>query len=329
MNFLTKNIKIISICLFVLVALTAFFLFNNKDTQKNIFTFDTFISINLNGKNSSATADKIESVLLEMEKEYSKYRTDSVVSQFNSSPEGEKTKISDEMANLILRCSNISSKTGDAFDITTSALSDLWQVKTATAPPSSTDIELAIKKTGYKKISLDENALLKTDAEIDFGGVLKGYAADKIRNIAQENGIKSGIVNLGGNVCLIGSKNGKPWTVGIVNPFEIDKVYLTVEVENTNVITSGAYQRYFESGGKIYHHILSPETGYPAESDLASVTVISPDGTLADALSTAIFVQGSKKGLETAKQFGIEVIMIKKDGSIIATDSINYTMRDN
>lgn len=328
MNFLTKNIKFISIFLFAFVALSAFLLFNNKNAQKNFFAFDTFVTINLNGKNSSAVAEEMETALLELEKQYSKYKTDSVVSQFNNSAEGEKIKISDEMKTLILRCDEISQKTDGAFDITTSALSDVWQVKTADRPPTPKEIESALEKTGYKKISLDKNILLKTDAQIDFGGVLKGFAADTIRDIADKKGIKSGIVNLGGNVCLIGSKKGTPWTVGIVNPFEADNVYLTIEAENTNVITSGAYQRYFEFDGEIYHHIISPQTGYPSDSDLASVTVISPDGTLADALSTAIFVQGSEKGLKTAKSFGVEVIMIKKDGSIVATDNVKYSLQN-
>ncbi|MFA7636651.1 MAG: FAD:protein FMN transferase, partial [Monoglobales bacterium] len=214
------------------------------------------------------------------------------------------------------------------FDITTSKLSDLWQIKSATNPPTEQDIVSALAHTGYNKISLDKNTLTKTDAEIDFGGVLKGFAADKVRNIATKAGIKSGIVNLGGNVCLIGSKNGEPWTVGIVNPFSPSDIYLTVEAENTNVITSGAYQRYFEFGGRIYHHILSPQSGYPAETDVASATVISADGTLADALSTAIFVQGSETGLKTARNLGVDAIIIKKDGSVAATENVKYKLND-
>lgn len=329
MSFVTKHIKLISVCLFVIVALSAFILTRNTNTTKSLFAFDTFVTISLNTSNSSDVSEKMETLLAGLELEYSKFKPDSVITKFNASARDERTEISSEMAKLITRCNEISNKTDGAFDITTSALSDLWQVKSATEPPADSDIEKALEKTGFEKILLDKKTLLKTDAEIDFGGVLKGFAADKIRELANEFGIKSGIVNLGGNVCLIGSKNGNPWTVGIVNPFETDKVYLTVEAENTNVITSGAYQRYFESGGKTYHHIISPETGYPADSDLASVTVISPDGTLADALSTAIFVQGSEKGLDTAKVFGAEVIMIKKDGSVIATDDVKYKMRDN
>ena len=184
---------------------------------------------------------------------------------------------------------------------------------------------LLLKKRDMKKLMLDGNTLTKTDVSMDFGGVLKGFAADKVRKIANNYGIKSGIVNLGGNVCLIGSKKGKPWTVGIVNPFSPGEVYLTVDAEDTNIITSGAYQRYFEYEGEIYHHIISPKTGHPAESDVASATVISKDGTLADALSTAIFVLGSEKGVEIANEYGVDIIIIKKDGSVIAT--VNYKLQ--
>ncbi|MBR2489177.1 MAG: FAD:protein FMN transferase, partial [Clostridia bacterium] len=183
MNFLTKNIKIISVCLFIIIALSAFLFLNKADTQKTLFAFDTFVSISFDGK-KTAVADEIEAALLEMENQHSKFRSDSVVSKFNNLAEGEKTEIPPEMASLILRCDDISQKTDGAFDITTSTLSDLWQVKTATEPPSDANIKLALLKTGYEKISLDENTLLKTDAQIDFGGVLKGFAADKIREIA-------------------------------------------------------------------------------------------------------------------------------------------------
>lgn len=326
MNFITKNIRIISILVFAaIVALLLFLSQYTRETKCTFFCFDTLVDISLFGKNASAAADEIESVLLDMEKTYSKYRSDSVVSEFNVLATGESLVIPDEMADLIRFTLSVSKKTHGAFDITTSKLSDLWQIKTATAPPLEKYIKNILPDTGYEKIILTGNTLTKTDAEIDFGGVLKGLAADKVRAIAKKHNIISGIVNLGGNVCLIGAKRDRnPWSVGVTNPFSPEEIYLTIGTENTNVITSGAYQRYFEYGGKTYHHIISPQTGYPAETDVASVTVVSQDGVLADALSTAIFVQGSKKGLETANEFGVGVVIITKDGSIIDNDNVNY-----
>lgn len=327
MNFITKNIRAISIALFVtVVGLMLIFSQASKPTKKTVFAFDTLIDISLSGKNANKALEEIESALLSLEKEYSKY-TNSPINEFNSLPEGSTLEISTEMATLISDCNTVSEFTDGFFDITTSALSDLWDVKNAANPPSDDDILKALEKTGWDKILLTGNTLTKTGAEIDFGGILKGYAADKVREIAKKHKIKNGIVNLGGNVCLIGSKNKTPWTVGIVNPFSPGEVYLTVEAENTNVITSGSYQRYFEYDGRIYHHILSPFTGYPAENEIASVTVISEDGTRADALSTAIFVAGTEKGLEIAKNYGVELIIIKKDGSVYATEGIEYKLQ--
>ncbi len=329
MNFLTRHVRIISISVFAfIVALLLFLSQYAKETERTFFCFDTLIDISLSGKNAEKAADEIEAELLYMEKIYSKYRSDSVISEFNSLEKGKAITITEEMADLINRSCEISRLTDGAFDITTSKLSDLWRIKTATTPPDESHIKAEIENTGYEKINLNGNVLTKTDVNIDFGGILKGMAADKVRAIAEKYGITSGIVNLGGNVCLIGSKNGKPWTVGIVNPFSPGEVYATVEAKSTNVITSGAYQRYFEYGGEIYHHILSPETGYPAQTDVASVTVISRDGTLADALSTAVFVQGSEKGLNTVRQFDAKAIIIKKDGSVISTDGINYNLQN-
>ena len=333
MNFLTKHIRIISIAVFLfIVALLLFFSQYARETTRTFFCFDTIIDISLSGENAEKAADEIESVLNDMEKTYSKYRPDSVVSEFNGLATGESLVIPDEMADLIRFTLSVSENTDGAFDITTSKLSDLWQIKTATAPPADSQIENALEHTGYGKINLKDNIITKTDVNIDFGGVLKGLAADKVRTIAQKHGISSGIVNLGGNVCLIGLKDHRSsWSVGVTNPFSPGEIYLTVGAENKSVITSGAYQRYFEYEGKSYHHILSPETGYPADTDVASVTVISPDGTLADALSTAIFVQGSEKGFETANEFDVGVIIITKDGNIIS-NKVNYrpyNTRDN
>lgn len=325
MNFITKHIRLISITVFVLVVALILFLSQYaKETKRTFFCFDTLIDISLSGKNAEKAADEIESALKDMEKTYSKYRPDSVVSEFNRLATGERLVIPDEMADLIRFTVSVSEKTDGAFDITTSKLSDLWNIKTATTPPTEEDILDILKNTGYKKIILDGNTLTKTNADIDFGGILKGFAADKVRTIAKKHGVTSGIVNLGGNVCLIGLKDHRSsWSVGITNPFSPGEIYLTVGAENESVITSGAYQRFFEFDGKTYHHILSPETGYPADTDVASVTIISHDGTLADALSTAIFVQGSEKGFETAKKFDVGVLIITKDGNIIS-DKVNY-----
>lgn len=321
MNFITKHIRTISIILFLAV-LSVFFIFSiPKEETKSVFVFDTVAQIKLSGKNAKKTVKEMEIVLLNLENEYSKHKPDSITYKFNHLAEGEYVTLSADMQSLISLSAQISEKTDGAFDITTSPLSDLWDVKNATAPPSKEDIEKALNKVGYKKLDLKGSILTKTLAELDFGGILKGHASDKIRQTAEENGVKEGIINLGGNVCIIGEK---PKTIGIVNPFSPDDVYATIEVSDTNVITSGAYQRYFEYDGKIYHHILSTQTGNPAQTDLASATVISRKGAVADALSTAIFVAGSEKGLELAKAFNVEVLLIKKDGSIIATDNIKY-----
>ncbi len=326
MNFLSKHIFKISIALFLIV-LSAIFLFQTSVTEKSVFVFDTIIDIKMYGKNSGDAAVEIVEELSSLDKKYSKYAVSSIVLEYNNLNPGEMMSVPDEMVSLLEKCYNYSELTCGNFDITTSALSDLWNVKSATAPPDAEEVEKLVSLVDYRKIAAT-NLLVKQDADIDFGGILKGYASDKIREIAEKYGIKKGIVNLGGNVCLIGAKSAsKNWTIGITDPFSPGSIFLTVDAADENVITSGAYQRYFEYDGTIYHHILSPFTGMPADTDVASSTVISSDGALADALSTAIFVAGSEKGLEIAKSAGAKAIIIKKDGSVCATDNVKYEIR--
>ena len=161
--------------------------------------------------------------------------------------------------------------------------------------------------------------------KIDFGGIAKGYTSSKIIDIFKENGIESGIINLGGNVQTLGTKeNGSLWRVAIQSP-DADMDYLGIlEVRDKAVITSGGYERYFEENGTIYHHILDPQTGYPADNGLVSVTIVSADGLLADGVSTALFVMG----LDQAKQFWREnsdlfdAIFMTEENQLYVTEGI-------
>ena len=168
--------------------------------------------------------------------------------------------------------------------------------------------------------------------EIDFGGIAKGYTSDQLAKIFAEYGIESGLINLGGNVDAYGSKtDGTAWRVAIQSPDQDGNYIGVLEATDKAVITSGGYERYFEEDGITYHHIIDPSTGYPADSGLKSVTIICDDGTLADGLSTSLFIMGEEK----ASQFWqghsdeFDFVLMKDDGSLVISEGIEDCFTTN
>lgn len=325
MNFITKHIKALAIIVFFLVAGGVFaYTYLAKPYEESFFALDTFISIRLYGKNARPAAQDVKTKIYEIENQLSLYRPDSDVSQFNRLQPGESVTLSESSAALIAYSLELSEKTKGAFDPTLGALTQLWDVKNATAPPEDSEVSEKLRQCGPDKLSLSGRTLTKLmPVSLDLGGIAKGYATDQVRDILSSYGIEKGIVNLGGNVCIWGVKDKKKaWTVGIADPFAPENVYLSVDAANTNLVTSGAYQRYFEYHGERYHHILSPGTGYPAKSDVASSTILSPDAALADALSTAVFVAGAEEGKKLADEMGVDYIIITQDHQVLQSQGV-------
>lgn len=215
----------------------------------------------------------------------------------------------------------ISEMTDGAFDITIAPLSKLWNITERTAPPTDEEIEDALKLVGYKSVSLDGNTVRFSEdgRGIDIGAVGKGMAAKAAISALKEQNVEEAIVNLGGNVCVLGDKNGEKYKIGIKDP-QSDGLLGYVSVGNTSVVTSGIYERNFEYDGKIYHHILDTSTGYPADNGLLSVTVVCDDPVAADILSTAFFVVGKEKAealFEKCTSYGLKsVIFVSENGGI-------------
>ena len=161
--------------------------------------------------------------------------------------------------------------------------------------------------------------------KIDFGGIAKGYTSSRIMQIYKKCGVTSGLVSLGGNVQLLGAKpDGSAWKVAVESPDEDGNYLGILQAKDKAVITSGGYERYFEKNGKKYHHIIDPATGYPAENGLVSVTIVSSDGTLADGLSTSLFIMGEEKAAEFWKAHSneFEAIFATDDGTIYVTEGL-------
>lgn len=273
---------------------------SQKEETADIFAMDTIISLKLYGNGSKKGISEMKNEIQRIDKKFSP---------------NAKFSVDYEIQHLIDTAADVSNATNKSFDIYMGEVMTLWGFYDKNYKiPSEIEIKDALKKEKY-----------------DFGGIAKGYAGDLLKDIAIKNNVKSAILTLGGNVVAIGKKpNGDPWKVGIANPENPTDYIGFVEVSDKNVITSGGYQRFFEQNGKIYHHIINPKTGYPAESDLSSVTIISKNGILADALSTACFVLGKEKTLElyNSKTYDFEAVLIENNGNIITTDNANFTGKE-
>ena len=227
---------------------------------------------------------------------------------------------------LLERALTLSDETGGTFDMTVAPLVALWGI-TSDAPrvPSQEEIDALLPLVGGAHVHMDDAVTLDAGCAVDLGGIAKGYASQQVADILRAHGVTSAVVSLGGNVYVCGSKpDGTPWNVGIQDPAGSGYAAI-VSLTDRFAVTSGGYQRYFEAAdGTVYRHILDPRTGRPADSDLLSVTIISDDGTAADAYSTALYVMGEQEAVSFWRAHGgFELILITADGRLLYTPGLS------
>ena len=249
-----------------------------------------------------------------------------------------ETEISPAVFEMLSLSLEISRKTDGKYDPTVLRLTELWDIANVTEPPQESEIQKALTFIGAENIMLTpEKLTVKTaGVGVDIGSMGKGYAGDAIANALSENGFSAGIVNLGGNIRVFGknpNKESGEYTIGIKDPNDVSRLFATVDVSGKNVVTSGSYERYFEYEGKKYHHIIDPDTGYPCDNGVSSVTIIAENGLLADILSTAVFVSGKDGGLALLADISTEhpdvaAIIIMTDGTYTTfnTDMYNFKL---
>ncbi|MCH4006854.1 MAG: FAD:protein FMN transferase [Eubacterium sp.] len=222
-------------------------------------------------------------------------------------------------------------ETNGLFDITIGKAEDLynWHAEKHKLP---TDAQLkhAVKYVGYKQIHVNGNTVTMgtTEGEIDLGGIAKGWIADHIGDYLQELGVKSAIISLGGNIVCVGDKKGQPFQIGIEKPFsEMSEIVGSTTARNKTIVTSGIYERYFRKNGKLYHHILEPATGRPADTDISGVTIMAEDGHSVDcdAMATTCLLLGRKKALKfIERKKGYECLIITRSGRIYKTSGFKF-----
>ncbi|OMD40519.1 thiamine biosynthesis protein ApbE [Paenibacillus borealis] len=260
----------------------------------------------------------------------SRFIPDSEISRVNRSAGMKCEKLSPDTYEVLSFAAEFSNYCDGCFDVTIGPVVDLWNYKNSSEIPDEVRITEVLRRVNAADLMLDPHektaGLQKVGQSVDLGGIGKGYASDKFVELFKKFGISSAFTNIGGNVAAVGVKpDGSPWRVGIRHPRQNNRLIGAVLVADKAVVTSGDYQRFFiDRKGKRRHHILNPHTGYPAESGLISVTIVADNATLADTLSTLIFVAGMNKGIQLLTSFpGTEAVLVDTDLQVHVTRGLN------
>lgn len=294
---------------------------------QDVFAMDTYMTVSAYGDNAKeAVSAAIEEI----------QRLDCLLTAASDTGETYKVNqngggvLSEDGMYLLERSLELYEKTDGTFNIAIFPVMTAWGfISDDFKVPSEETLQSALNLTNVDNIVVDTDAstidFTVEGMAIDFGGIAKGYTSSRVIQILQEYEVESAVINLGGNVQVLGAKtDGSPWRVGIIDPAVPEGAVGVLEVVDCAVITSGGYERYFEENGITYHHIIDPSTGYPADKGLASVTIVCKDGTLADGLSTSLYVMGQEKATafwqENKEEF--DVIFVTDNGAVFVTEGI-------
>ena len=313
----------------------------NKDevAEADAFAMGTVISQKVYGKNGQAVIDETNKKMADLEALLTFNAPEGDIYKLNENAGKKNVALDPETVKIINKAQEISELSKGAFDVTIGPVVKSWGIGTNQEHvPTKEELKKLLTLVNYKDLYVDEKSagLKKAGQMVDLGGIAKGYAGDVARDIYKKNGIQSAFINLGGNVVTLGNKpDGSPWRVGIRNPrpsgIEGGEIVGAVSVTGKAVVTAGDDQRYFEADGQRYHHIIDPHTGYPARSDLMSVTLVTDSSLDADAIDTAVFILGLEKGKELIRQYGgIEAVFITTDKKIYVTEGLkgSFTFQD-
>lgn len=298
---------------------------DESKADASFFAMSTYVSLTAYGKMGEQAVLDAQEKVEELETLWSTTDEGSEIFALNHSS-GMPVSVSDETGDLLRFALEMAQETEGALEPTIYPVLLSWGFTTGeNRIPGQEELELLLQNVGYDRVSMEENRVTLPDGmQLDFGAVGKGYTGDILVELFKEKGVKSALLDLGGNIQVIGTRpDGNDWRVGLRNPY--GEGYLGVlEVCDLAIVTSGNYERYFVGeDGKTYGHIIDPADGYPAESGLASVTVLAKEGKLCDALSTALFVMGPDGAATYWRQHqDFDMILITGEGKICLTEGI-------
>lgn len=330
----------LNICLMLLgtlalvAAVVIFILTGDSGYTVTTFSMGSYVQQTVYGSDREEAARLAANAVSELEDLISWRKGDGDVGQLNANAGDEFIEIDERTQRVLKTCLEVCEASDGAFDITIAPVSRLWSFDENPHLPSAEMIEKFVQKVDYTTFSLLDDgtaALRKFDTALDLGAVGKGAACDEAVQSYAESGVSRGIVAVGGSVGVYGEKPfGKPWTIAVRDP-NSDGTLGTLAIYEGFLSTSGSYEKSFTEDGEEYHHILNPDTGYPAESGFVSVTVKSDSGALSDALSTACFVLGLDDSLPLLEKFNAEAVFITEDNEIFVTDGLAdcFTLSSN
>lgn len=300
-------------------------IYRDEPITKSVFAMNTYNTFTVYDDVSADVLDSAETLLKELEYLWSVTDEQSEIYAVNHA-DGQSVTVSDRTAELLRFALEMSKKTDGDLDITIYPLLTAWGFTTDSKQvPTDEQIAQLMQYVGFDKVSLYGNTVtLLPGMKIDLGAVGKGYACDLVTEDLKSKGVTSALVSLGGNISLIGSKpDGSDWKISVEHPENRDSLGL-LSLSDVSVVTSGAYERYFEDeNGKRYGHILDPSTGKPAESGLTSVTVVGKESKVCDALATAFFVMGLSAAEEYWREYGdIDFLLLTENSQIYLTDGL-------
>ena len=324
--------KIISIALAVLLLIGALGLFIFYEDRHERFAFSekshiamgTVVTQKVYGEFAAKEIEKTKAITDSLDNMISWRKSDSEIAKLNA---GE-TLSGAYLTEAIKQCSEISSLSGGVFDVTVGGVSQLWSIGEENERiPTDKEIKTELKNVGYSKIKFGKNQLrLSDNVKIDLGAVGKGMACDMVKAYLDGSDMQGAIISVGGSILAWGDYNkaGDKWQIAVAHP-RLEGEYLGVlSVDEGFVSTSGDYERYFEKDGRRYHHILDATTGYPAETDIVSVTVVCDSGLISDALSTACFILGEEDSEPLLEKYNASAIFVDKDMNISTVGEIDF-----
>ncbi len=320
----------IALCAAMLVPLTG--CGETRESQREVYAMDTVMTLTAYGKNANAGLRAAESIILSMDNALDPELSTSTVYAINHA-QGASTVVSGQIAKMISTAYTVYKQSEGALDLTLYPLVKRWGfIDGKYYVPTAEEIAEDLSRLCFDKLVLSSfpasgsySVTIPSYGEMSFASVAKGCAADNAVEAMRQAGVTSGIISLGGNVQTLGLRpDGSEWRVAVQDPANTASYLGVVSVGETAVVTSGGYQRYFtDSRGTTYQHIINPASGYPVTNTLQSVTIICPDGTLADCLSTAMYVLGESRAINYWRTYGgFEMILVTKESKIICTKGL-------
>jgi thiamine biosynthesis lipoprotein len=289
----------------------------------------TRVEVQLWHDDSTEAAQLISDAMAEfdrIEDAMSTYRLDSEITHLNNTAATKPVVVGGELFGLIDRALQLSVKTGGAFDITYDSVGQLYDYR-LNARPSEAEIENRLETINYRHVLLNhetsEIRYIRPGVRINLGGIAKGYSVESVIALLRKAGVQQAMASAGGDTRLLGKRGEKPWIVGVRDPDQADGFVTRLALNDEAVSTSGDYERFFIEDGVRYHHILNPSTGKSA-GEVRSVTVIGPDATMTDGLSTSVFVLGPKAGLALIESLaGYETVIVDKQHRVLFSTGLD------